>query len=517
VNDLPPSERDQRHSRLLRSDGAPADVALLQTFIDACPGYALLVDEDHRIVLINQTACDELNLEPYQACGAYCPRLVHGTSGPFPGCPLERAVARNLEHACALQFDEKWRVWLDSEVHLTRFRTDHGKKVYLHVVRDVTEREVVTADLQRRSRELGALQDLLLADSAQGLDALLQRMLDRLLSIPWLTVEHCGAVFLLDSAGGLLRMRAATGLGLPILEACSTVAPGYCLCGRALSTGAVQYSGCIDERHDTVYPGIADHGHYCLPIGTGDDCVGVLNLYLPAQHPRDEREEAFLLAATRVFYRAIVDARSRQALAEGRDRVQASLGAAIQTIGRMLQTRDPYTAGHQHRVAELAGLLGRKLGLDAVRLQGLELAASIHDIGKIGVPAELLTKPSRLTPTELAMIKEHSSLGYDILAGTEFPWPIADIVHQHHECLDGTGYPLGLAGDDILLEARIISVADVAEAIASHRPYRPALGLDAAVDQLRRGRGRKYDEHVVGAFLELLAADEQPAWLRWKE
>ena len=170
------------------------------------------------------------------------------------------------------------------------------------------------------------------------------------------------------------------------------------------------------------------------------------------------------------------------------------------TLGEM---RDPYTAGHQHRVAEIAVAVGAELGFDARRQEGLRVAGYLHDIGKIAIPSEILSKPGRLTPVEFDLIKAHSQAGRDVLKDVKFPWPVAEIALQHHERMDGSGYPQGLRGEAILLEARIMAVADVIEAMSSHRPYRPGLGIDKALAEIERGRGTAYDAEVVDASLRL--------------
>jgi len=154
-------------------------------------------------------------------------------------------------------------------------------------------------------------------------------------------------------------------------------------------------------------------------------------------------------------------------------------------------------------VTELAVAIGAELGFDQDRLESLQIAGLMHDIGKIGVPSEILSKPSRLTDAEMALIQNHPQMAYDILRNIDFPWPIAEFVLQHHERLDGSGYPNGLSGDQIRLEARIIAVADVVEAVSSHRPYRAALGLDAALDEITEGSGTAYDPAVVGVCVRL--------------
>jgi len=185
-------------------------------------------------------------------------------------------------------------------------------------------------------------------------------------------------------------------------------------------------------------------------------------------------------------------------------KLKRALSGIILAMTRTVEARDPYTAGHQQRVAELAVAIAEEMCLSKNMIEGIRMAGMIHDLGKISVPAEIISKPTRLTEIEFALIKTHSQRGYDIMADQEFPWPIAQIVLQHHEKTDGSGYPQGLKGDEILLEARIIGVADVVEAISSHRPYRAALGLDVAIDEITNLRGTLFDPDVVDACKKVL-------------
>jgi putative two-component system response regulator len=183
--------------------------------------------------------------------------------------------------------------------------------------------------------------------------------------------------------------------------------------------------------------------------------------------------------------------------------LQKAIKGVVQAMARTVETRDPYTAGHQKQVAGLAGAIAREMGLSEDRVEGIRVAGIIHDLGKISVPSEFLAKPTRLTELEFGIIKTHPAVGYDILKSIEFPWPIAQIVLQHHERMDGSGYPQGLSGEDILLEARILGVADVVEAMASHRPYRAALGIDMALQEISKNKGVLYDANVVDACVKL--------------
>jgi phosphate/phosphite/phosphonate ABC transporter binding protein len=254
-----------------------------------------------------------------------------------------------------------------------------------------------------------------------------------------------------------------------------------------------------------------------LPLTVEGEVIGSLNVYAAEPGTFGAQERALLeeMASDLAYGIASLRARAeREAAEQARlsseaqqrelgERLQRALVATIQAIAVTIEKRDPYTAGHQQRVAELADALAAELGMDDDRREGLRLAATIHDIGKISIPAEILNRPGRLSETEFQLIKGHPQEGHEIVAGVEFPWPVADMVVQHHERLDGSGYPHGLAAEDIIWEARILAVADVVEAMASHRPYRPALPLATALDEIRAGRGAHYDAQVVDACLTL--------------
>src|SRR3990172_658170 len=179
------------------------------------------------------------------------------------------------------------------------------------------------------------------------------------------------------------------------------------------------------------------------------------------------------------------------------DRLRKTLGATVHALAVAAEIRDPYTAGHQQRVADLARAIANEMGLSPEQTDGLRMAGTIHDIGKMSVPAEILSMPRKLTDLEFSLIKTHSHSGYEILKDIEFPWPIARMVLEHHERVDGSGYPNKLTGDKLLLESRVIMVADAVEAMASHRPYRPGLGIDAALDEIAKNRGILYDAEIV--------------------
>ncbi len=189
--------------------------------------------------------------------------------------------------------------------------------------------------------------------------------------------------------------------------------------------------------------------------------------------------------------------RVKQALNRSHERLRKNMGAIIQAISTTIEKRDPYTAGHQRRVTKLCRAIATRLDFSWERIQGLRMAAAIHDLGKINIPSAILNKPGPISKHELAIIQMHPGTAYDILKDIQFPWPLAETIYQHHERLDGSGYPRQLKGDQILLEARILAVADVVESIASFRPYRPELGLEAAITEIETHKGGLYDASVV--------------------
>ena len=221
---------------------------------------------------------------------------------------------------------------------------------------------------------------------------------------------------------------------------------------------------------------------------------GIIWVSMTLRAVRDEKGKV-------IYYEGILaDITDRKQSVE---RLRNALEGTVRAIALIVETRDPYTAGHQRRVSELARDIAVEMGLPEDRVEGLRVAATIHDIGKISVPAEMLTKPTRLTKIEFTIIQTHVQAGYDILKDIEFPWPVARMVVEHHERINGSGYPNGLNGGNLLQESRIMAVADVVEAMASHRPYRPSLGIEPALEEIEKNRGILYDPDAVDACLRL--------------
>ncbi len=212
-----------------------------------------------------------------------------------------------------------------------------------------------------------------------------------------------------------------------------------------------------------------------------------------------EGEIAYLASLRDITDRKQMEEQLQHSLAN----IKKSMEGTIQVVSMIVEKKDPYTAGHQQRVADIARAIAEEKGLSKERIEGIYMSGVIHDLGKVSVPSEILSKPGKITKIEFELIKTHAQEGYNILEKIEFPWPVALIVQQHHEKIDGSGYPLGLSGKEILLESRIMCVADVVEAMASHRPYRPALGIDEALKEISHKNGVSFDPEVVDACLKI--------------
>jgi HD-GYP domain-containing protein (c-di-GMP phosphodiesterase class II) len=249
-----------------------------------------------------------------------------------------------------------------------------------------------------------------------------------------------------------------------------------------------------------------EHGYralLALPLFSNETDYGVLAVYSERPHVFTAETIRVLTDMARDIAYGIDSLRSREERAILQARFDGSIAAAVQAVAMASELRDPYTAGHQRRVADLAGDIAIEMGINSEIVAGIRVGASIHDVGKLIVPAEILSKPGPLKAVEMDLVKLHPPAGCDIVAGIEFPWPVREMILQHHERLDGSGYPKGLSGDEIVIEARIIAVADTVEAMSSDRPYRPALGNDSALKTVREGHGALFEPAAVDACCRL--------------
>ena len=282
--------------------------------------------------------------------------------------------------------------------------------------------------------------------------------------------------------------------------------------GRAVVSGRIEASQdfAADAGLKAFFPSAKKRGFKSLiavPFRVSTDSMACLTAYSATRHSWSETEQRLMDQVASALGFGINTLRTTMAKDQYQRDLRASLEQTIQVIAGTVDQRDPYTAGHQRRVADLCTQIARKMGLDEDRVHGLHLAASIHDLGKVGIPAEILSKPGRLTAIQYSLVKEHAQMGYEIVRGVQFPWPIAEMVLQHHERMDGSGYPNGIKGDAILLESRILAVADVVEVMATRRPYRESLGIEAALKEIEEGRGKVYDADAVDACVRVFCED----------
>lgn len=240
-----------------------------------------------------------------------------------------------------------------------------------------------------------------------------------------------------------------------------------------------------------------------IPIESNKNVIGVLVVYADNEDSFKKDEVELFHRLTKNIAQGIYILRLKKEREEAQRAQYEILLETIDAFVLAIEKRDPYTAGHQKRVTKLAVAIAKKAGLSNNRIEGLRLGALIHDIGKIYVPGEILNRPGKISKPEFDLIKLHPEIGEEIISGINFPWDIRKMIIQHHERLDGSGYPNGLKEDEIIMEAKIIAVSDVVEAINSHRPYRPALGIEIALDEIKRGRGKYYDPQIVDFCVEL--------------
>lgn len=280
--------------------------------------------------------------------------------------------------------------------------------------------------------------------------------------------------------------------------------------GTAIRTGAVQVMQDL-AANPAAAPwrkATLEHGWgsgIALPLRDRSGVFGALTIYAAEPDAFNPEEQSLLTELAEDLSFGVTALRDRLERDAGLQRLQRSMEATVEALASTVEQRDPYTAGHQRRVAKLAAAMAREMRLPEPQVRGLYLAGIIHDVGKIHIPAEILIKPGKLSTLEYQLIQSHPQAGHEIVKAVDFPWPIAQTIVQHHERLDGSGYPNAITGDGIILEAKILAVADVVEAMMSHRPYRPALGLDLALAEIRMGKGRLYDAAAVDACVRILS------------
>lgn len=386
------------------------------------------------------------------------------------------------------------------------------------LMRDVSARHAADLALRRANRALKTLSGcngILVRASDEG--RLLHDICDLIVGTGGYRSAWVGYA---DAAGQrCLRPVASAGCDQDFIEALDLDLAGrpeaHGPAVRAYLSGQPQRVA--DVARDAGYPANRDIARQrgiaaalALPLLDGGAPFGVLKVYAEAHEAFGEEEVALLTELADDLAFGIVTLRMRgeherleAAEHAGAERLKRALLGTIQAVALTVEKRDPYTAGHQQKVARLAVAMAGELGWPPDQIEGVRLGGMIHDIGKIYVPSEILNRPGRLSELEFGLIRRHPEVGYEILKDVELPWPVAQIILQHHERLDGGGYPNGLKGDRIIPEARLLAVADVVEAMASHRPYRAALGIEAALEEIGRCRGRAFDPEMVDACIRV--------------
>lgn len=489
---------------------------LFRTMIDHSPdGIEIIDPETLRFVDVNETICASLGYTREEMLG------MHVLDLDASDDPLELELLDKQLHERRQMRFERWHRRKDGsevpiEVNLKVLELD--KPYALSITRDITKRKETEAELLRLNRGLRTLSQVNRTVVRAASEAQLMRDICEIMSdrggyrLAWIGLVR-------DDENKNIAVMAASGEGEGYLNGLdlswADVPSGHGPAGIAIRSGETQIVQNIgnDPRFDARRALAQEYGFgssITLPLMASGRALGVLNLYSETTDAFGESELELLEEVASDLAFGILNLRMRRERDEAVqqreqhvERLRNNMEDAVEAIATVVEMRDPYTAGHQRRVAELAAAIAREMGLAEDQVHGIHLAGIVHDIGKIHIPAEILSKPGALSHLEYDFVKLHSQAGYDILKGIDFPWPIAQTVLQHHERLDGSGYPQALSGDNILLEARILCVADVVESMSSHRPYRPGRGLDAALEEIRRNRDVLYDPVAVDACLNL--------------
>ncbi|MCF4114801.1 MULTISPECIES: HD domain-containing phosphohydrolase [Dethiosulfovibrio] len=480
-------------------------------FQESPEGIAFLDDRD-RIIQVNGSFCRMFLCEADSVRGT----AINDIVGKAPGIQIDaERMTRKLFSGEAFVYDT-YRTRTDGTVvpvsiHASPFR--FGNKTFAYCgYRDITERK---RD-EERLRYHSTLQNLLSRVSyrfvfpSNDIDGALRQALEDFGS--FFRASHCN---LIQFGPDGEVVRSIWWHGIPM-------APGWDHFTENFSSrdipwlwnrlheddvvmianeDAIPARACMERR---LFDLLGGGEVYVYPLFIRGELSGMISLIRSERDDSGSDKTTDFYVFSSIISAALERHEGERSIKANYEVLHRTFESSIKTMGEMLAVRDPYTARHQRNVAVLSDMISERLGMDEERRKGLRIAALVHDLGKIRVPAEILNKPGQLSDLEFEIIKEHPQLGEEILSNIEFPWPVATIVSQHHERLDGSGYPRHLGGGEILLEARILAVADVVEAMTSHRPYRAGLGLSAALDEIRRGRGSLYDPDAVGACLDVL-------------
>ncbi len=487
--------------------------ASLPALIDALDAAIIVYDAAGTIVYVNASAPAMLGLSREDLVGQrieYVVTAVTAEGEKLAGTDLPSSEVRRtrqpVKTTVGVDLPERGRRWLRVDAHALAF--DDGTIGVVAALTDVSEERKAS----QSSEMFVALSNAMMRVGNET--TLMQTMCDLIVAKGGFALAWIG--FADQDPDGSIRIAYSAGQTsylFPGIVSWSEARPqGRGPAGRALRTGQVQITN--DIEHDPDYEmwrdralsfGLRSSISLLFRIGTRR---AVLAVYANERFAFDATTVTRLNEIANEFGLGVAHLRTLE-------QVSAALDGTLSALSHLAEGRDPYTAGHQSRVGSLGGAMARYLGLDHIATDLIQKAGQVHDIGKTSIPAEILTRPGRLSAIEFDMIKEHAQIGSEILSHAALPWPIADVALQHHERLDGSGYPHGLSGDEIILPARIIAVADVVEAMSQHRPYRPALGLQAALAEVSAGAGRLFDPDVVSACHAVFNMGYTFEWGTW--
>lgn len=486
---------------------AELELRMWRVALDSVADSAFMMEND-RVLQVNKAACDKLGYSKQELAGKtvfdFDPLMT-------PERFSELLKAHNAD--APLVFESVHRTKdgriFPVEVEVSPFTFDN-RHLAMALARDITERkrnEDALRGLNRTLITLSAGNEALVRTTSE--EELLERMCHILVTVGGHRVAW---IDLIDATRPQELRPAAWAVANPTVALTADRFP----CRNSVATALIKHEPTLiadlnadplwaDCRDDFVKSGC--RSGVVLPLATSRGLIGALSIFAenPAAFDTAELDLLKKLADDLAF--GIQAQRTHAAQTDAVARLQKTMESTILALANTLELRDPYTAGHQRRVAILARAIARRIGIEEERAEAIYLAGMIHDIGKIYVPSEVLTRPGKLTPLEYSLVQTHVEAAYGILQPIEFPWPLAAIIRQHHERLDGSGYPLGIGGQDILFDARILAVADVVEAMSAHRPYRPGLGIDAALEEVVSGRDRLFDPVVVDGCVALFRQD----------
>ena len=475
--------------------------------LDAVDDPIFLHDKEFRILRANRAYQRQAGLPFGEFIGRPYYEIFPRMDGPLPGCQhvLEEKIDKDNEDEIAV----------DGTFYRSRafpVHNEQGEYLFsVHTLEDTTERKEHELALQRANRALRTISagnQALIHATEEG--QLLQDMCDVAVQVGGYRMAWIG--YARDDDDKTIEQMAQAGFvegGLNLLPLTwSREGHQFCPAGDAIISGEPKVVQDIQSEPETNswHKNARRNGYascIALPLMDGKRAFGVLVLFDRKLNVFDADEVGVLEEMSGDLAFGILTLRVKLAHREHAQRLQDNMLQTVEAIASIVEMRDPYTSGHQARVAELAKDIASRMGLPEEQVQAIHLAGLVHDLGKIRIPAEILSKPGKLDEIEYSLIKMHPKAGYDILKGIDFSWPIAEMVLQHHERMDGSGYPQGLKGDEILPGARILIVADVVEAMSSHRPYRPGLGVQAALEEITKSRGVRYDPQVVDACVAL--------------